>query len=323
MRVLVTGGAGFIGSHVLDRLIARGHSVTVVDNLSTGKREHIPLAADFIHFDVTDPFLGRKLVGRRFDAVVHHAAQVSVPRSLADPQFDAQVNLVGTMNVADYACQARVRRFIFASSAAVYGNPQTIPVAEDAPTQPLSPYAVSKLAAEEYLRQFACETEMSFVVLRYANVYGPRQNVRGEANVICAMMNHMLAGRPLTIHDDGHQTRDFIYVSDVAEANLLALEATAPAGIYNVGTGEPLSILDLHHLLVGPDSPPVYTPPRAGDVRHSALDSTAIRSQLGWRPTVSLVDGLARTWRYLVGVVDSGYPDPPALTPQYFAHSNA
>lgn len=323
MRVLVTGGAGFIGSHIVDRLIARGHSVTVVDNLSAGKREHIPLAADFIHFDVTDPFLARKLVGRRFDAVIHHAAQVSVPRSLADPQFDAQVNLVGTMNVVDFACQARVRRFIFASSAAVYGNPQTVPVAEDAPTEPLSPYAVSKLAAEEYLRQFVCETEISFVVLRYANVYGPRQDVRGEANVICAMMSQMLAGKPLTIHGDGQQTRDFVYVSDVAEADLLALEATAPAGIYNVGTGKPVSILDLHHLLVGPDSPPVCAPPRAGDVRHSALDSAAIRGQLGWRPTVSLVEGLARTWRYLVGTRDPAYSDPPAFTPQYFAHPSA
>jgi UDP-glucose 4-epimerase len=318
MRVLVTGGAGFIGSHIVDRLIARGHSVTVLDNLSTGRREHIPLVADFIHFDVTDPFLPSKLSGLRFDAVVHHAAQASVPRSLIDPEFDAQVNLVGTMNLVSYACRSRVRRFIFASSAAVYGNPRAIPVSEDAPTNPLSPYAVSKLAAEDYLRHFSCDPGLNFVILRYANVYGPRQNIRGEASVICSMMNQMLAGKPLAIHGDGKQTRDFVYVTDVAEANLLALRTDLPPGIYNVGTGTQVSIQELHHLLVGPNNPPLHTPPRPGDVRYSALDNTAIRSELGWQPSVPFVEGLARTWRYLVSLFDSAYPVPSVLASQHF-----
>lgn len=322
MNVLVTGGAGFIGSHIVDRLVADGHTVTVLDNLSTGRREHIPLVADFIQFDVTDTYLTHKLAGRRFDAVVHHAAQVSVPRSIADPEFDAQVNLVGTMNLAAYACQSGVRRFVFASSAAVYGNPRGIPVDERAPTDPLSPYAVSKLAAEEHLRQFECESNMQIVILRYANVYGPRQSTQGEPGVVCAMINQILAGQTLTIHGDGEQTRDFVYVADVAAANVLALKDATPGGVFNIGTGTSTSILELHDLLAGSDNVPQHTAPRPGDVRHSTLDSTAYRNRAGWQPGVSLREGLKWTWAYYLEYAStigqrspwaSGQPRPQSI----------
>jgi len=298
MRALVTGGAGFIGSHVVERLLAHGHSVTVLDDLSTGRLENIAAGAKMIRADVTDPHLARTLARYKFDAVIHHAAQVSVSRSLADPRFDAQVNLVGTMNVLDYAIQSGVSRFIFASSVAVYGDPHRLPAAEDHPAKPLSPYAVSKLAAEQYLRETARDTDVQVVILRYANVYGPRQSIRGEPGVACAMINHILARTPVVIHGDGQQKRDFVYVSDVAKANLLALRNDTPCGVYNVGTGVSTTILELKRLLVGSASKAELVPARPGDVRHSVLDIGAIQSKMRWRPTVSLAAGLSRTWRY-------------------------
>lgn len=315
MRVLVTGGAGFIGSHIVERLIARGHAVTVLDSLSTGRLENVHPAASFVQADITDPHLPRTLAGESFDAVIHQAAQVSVMRSIDDPMFDAQVNFVGTLRLLEHCCRTDVKHFVFASSAAIYGNPRVIPVAEDAPTQPLSPYAMSKLAAEEYLRKRVCRSDLKIVILRYANVYGPRQSARGEAGVVCAFMRQTLAGQATLIHGDGRQTRDFVYVDDVAEANLLALKSDAPSGVYNVGTGQSTSILELHHLLVGTASPRRHIPPRLGDVRHSALDNTAIQSALGWRPSVSLVDGLAHTWRHFFGKPRSASLRPPLFTP--------
>lgn len=313
MRVLVTGGAGFIGSHVVDRLVAHGHSVTVLDNLSTGRRENIADGVNMILSDVTDPYLARTLARRKFDAVIHHAAQVSVPRSLADPRFDAQVNLVGTMNLLEYAIQSRVSRFILASSAAVYGNPRSVPIAEDAPTRPLSPYAMSKLAAEQYLRETARHTDLQVVILRYANVYGPRQSIHGEPGVVCAMINQIVTRMPVIIHGDGQQKRDFVYVSDVAKANLLALRKDTPCGMYNVGTGVPTTILELKRLLAGPNGKAEFVPARPGDVRDSVLDSKAIRSKMGWRPAVSLEAGLARTWRYYRGAGKRATYSPLAL----------
>jgi len=282
----------------------------VLDNLATGRREHVHPAATFIQADVTDPRLARRLAGERFDAVAHQAAQVSVPRSVDEPRFDAQVNLVGTMNLMEYACSAGVKRFVFASSAAVYGSPTRLPVAENTPTHPQSPYAESKLAAEDYLRRYSGACRMRLVVLRYANVYGPRQRAHGESGVVCALMSQILAGRPAVINGDGMQTRDFVYVSDVAEANVLALRSDATAGVYNVGTAVATRILDLHALLAGPDAAWRHGPPRSGDVRHSVLDTSAIRAGLGWQPAVSLADGLAHTWRYFVSNPDNGLRPP-------------
>jgi UDP-glucose 4-epimerase len=304
MRVLVTGGAGFIGSHIVDRLIEGGHAVTVLDNLSTGRSENLPPGVTFLQGDVTDPRLVRGLSGARFDAVVHQAAQVSVPRSLDDPLLDAQVNLVGTMQMLEVARESRARRFVFASSAAVYGEPAIIPTTEDAPTDPRSPYAASKLAAEQYLRRSQHRSELDVVVLRYANVYGPRQTAHGEAGVVCAFIVHRLNGWPLPIHGDGQQTRDFIYVEDVVEANCRALQPGAPPGVYNVGSGQAVRVLDLAAWLGGAGSPRAHLAPRPGDVRHSALDCAAIRRAMGWQPIVSLGEGLARTWEHFAQLAD-------------------
>jgi len=316
MRVLVTGGAGFVGSHIVDRLIERGHDVTVLDNLDTGRLQNVHPAASFVQGDITDPRLPQALAGHSYDAILHQAAQVSVPHSKDDPVFDARVNFVGTARMLDYARRTGVRRFAFASSAAVYGEPGAIPIAEDAPTRPLSPYAMSKLAAEEHLRSHDSSPEVTIIILRYANVYGPRQNMRGEAGVVCAFMHQVLSGQTLTIHGDGLQARDFVYVGDVAEANILALNPSAPAGIYNVGSGTLTSILDLHHLLLGADAPRQHVAARPDDIRQSALDSRAIRGALGWRPEVSLVDGLARTWRHFFRDVKllPPYSAPSALS---------
>ncbi|HLF27253.1 MAG TPA: NAD-dependent epimerase/dehydratase family protein [Anaerolineae bacterium] len=314
MRVLVTGGAGFIGSHIIERLIALGYSVTALDNLSSGRTENIHPSADFIQADITEPHLPRALLARKFDVIVHQAAQVSVLRSVDDPLFDAQVNLVGTARLLEYARHSGVKRFVFASSAAVYGNLNLPPIAEDAPTNPLSPYAMSKLAAEQHLRQFSQTDEIQIVILRYANVYGPRQSAHGEAGVICAFMHQMLDGEPLLIHGDGRQTRDFVYVDDVVAANVLALKPDAPPGVYNVGTGRPTSILELHQTLIGPELSPRYAPSRPGDVLHSTLDNTAIQSALGWAPIVSLAEGLARTWRYFFRSNGSTSAATPVLT---------
>ena len=298
MKVLVTGGACFIGSHIVDRLIERGHAVSVLDNLSTGRSENLPPGATFIQGDVTDPRLVRWLSGERFDAVVHQAAQVSVPRSLDDPLLDAQVNLVGTMQMLEVARESRARRFVFASSAAVYGEPATIPTGEDAATDPRSPYAASKLAAEQHLRRSQHGQELEVIILRYANVYGPRQTAHGEAGVVCAFITHKLNDWPLPIYGDGQQTRDFIYVEDVAEANCRALQPDAPPGVYNVGSGRAVRVLDLAAWLGGGGAPCVHLAPRPGDVRHSALDCAAIRRAMGWQPIVSLSEGLVRTLEY-------------------------
>jgi UDP-glucose 4-epimerase len=316
MKVLVTGGAGFIGSHIVDGLVAGGHEVTVLDDLSTGRIQNVHPSAAFVQADITAPNLPRILGGRSFDAVIHHAAQVSVSRSIDDPVFDAQVNFVGTVRLLDFCCTADVKRFIFASSAAVYGEPRSLPVGEDTPTNPLSPYAVSKLAAEEHLRYFRCRSGMQIVVLRYANVYGPRQNVRGEAGVVCAFMHHILTGRPAEIHGDGLQTRDFICVDDVVQANLLALQPDAPAGVYNVGSGQATSILELHRLLAGPHARYKRMPARPGDIRHSVLDSSAARSALGWQPKVPLLEGLVRTWQYFFSRAKSPAPAYPTAEPR-------
>src|SRR3972149_6421464 len=312
MRILVTGGAGFIGSHITDRLIGHGHPVTVLDDLSTGRIENVHPAAAFRQLDVTDPQLARKLAGEHFDAIVHQAAQVSVLRSLDDPRFDAQVNLAGTMNLLAYACRAQVKRFVFASSAAVYGNPSAIPVREDAPLNPLSPYGESKLAPEEFLQNQKCSSGIQIIILRYANVYGPHQSIQGETGVVCTLIHQILSGKTPTIHGDGLQTRDFVYVGDVAEANLLALSSDAPPGVYNVGTGAATSILRLHELLAGPNRRPLHVAPRACDVRHSVLDITAIRNRLGWEPSLALPEGLSRTWRYMLNHLD-GVARTPAF----------
>ena len=237
MKILVTGGAGFIGSHVADRLLADGHEVVILDDLITGHVEHLPAKARFYQMDVHSPWLGEFFKIERPEAVVHLAAQASVRRSVEDPVFDASVNVLGTAALLEASVHHGVRRFIFASTGgAIYGDTDLVPTPEDAPALPVSPYGASKLAAEVYLRTFNTLHALSYAALRYANVYGPRQDPHGEAGVVAIFTQRLLRGEPARINGDGKQTRDFVYVGDVADANARAIASDA-VGSFNVGTG--------------------------------------------------------------------------------------
>src|SRR5689334_965555 len=245
MQVIVTGGAGFIGAHTCRALIARGHGVTAVDDLSHGKREAVPEGVDLVVLDVRDAKLMAEMEKRRPDAVLHLAAQMDVRKSVADPLFDASVNVLGTLNLLEAARRNGVKRFVFASSGgAVYGEQDVFPAPETHARRPASPYGVSKLCGEEYLAHYALVHGLSTLALRYANVYGPGQDPHGEAGVVAIFLNKLLAGETATINGDGRQTRDYVYVEDVAHANVLAIEGSFK-GALNIGTGIETSVADL------------------------------------------------------------------------------
>ena len=301
MKILVTGGAGFIGSHIVDRLVQEGYEAVVVDNLSTGKRRHVNRAAKFYRTDIRSWWLERAFRRERPAIVCHHAAQMDVRRSVQDPVFDAETNILGMLNVLRYAIKYGVRRVLFASSGgAVYGEPEKLPVAEDHPVRPASPYGISKAVGDEYLRYFRDADGLEFVSLRYANVYGPRQDPYGEAGVVGIFTQKMLLGEQPIINGNGRQTRDFVYVDDVVEANVAALNKAA-RGIYNVGTGQETSINELFSLLaslINPSIREVHGPAKKGEQLRIALDSSRLHRELDWEPKVSLKDGLARTVDY-------------------------
>jgi UDP-glucose 4-epimerase len=298
VKVLVTGGAGFIGSHVVDAYLAAGHDVVVVDDLSTGHRENLPAGVRFHKLDILDPRLAALVADERPDVVNHHAAQMDVRRSVADPLFDARVNILGTIALLDAARRASVRKMLFVSSGgAVYGEQERFPAAETDPTWPVSPYGVSKRSGELYAHFFQVEHRLPFVAMRYANVYGPRQDPHGEAGVVAIFTRRMLAGEPVTLNGDGRQTRDYVYVGDVARMSLLALESDA-VGPVNLGTGIETDVATLARLLLettGSRSDVVHGPAKPGEQRRSVVDPTRAREIFGWRPTVSLADGLRRT----------------------------
>jgi len=298
MRTLVTGGAGFIGSHTVDLLIAREHEVVVVDDLSTGRRENVHREAMLVEMDIADPELSTLFSSDQFDAVVHLAAQPSVPRSIQEPLYDGRVNILGTINLLECCRHSGVGRFVFASSAAVYGDPERVPIPETAATRPLSPYGLTKLTAESYLRLYHDLFGLETVALRYANVYGPRQDALGEAGVVCLFVTQILNGQQPLIHGDGLQTRDFVYVEDIARANLLALGPDIPAGVYNAGGGRASTIIKLFDLISGGRAPRVHADPRPGDIRDSVLEVSTARRALAWQVTIPLADGLQRTWAH-------------------------
>ncbi len=299
MKVLITGGAGFIGSHVADALILAGHTVAIVDDLSTGNRAWLPPKAAFYELDIRSDELGGVFAAERPDAVSHLAAQASVGRSVTDPAFDASVNIGGGLNLLDCCRRFDVRRMIYSSSGgAGYGDTDLIPTAEDHPTRPASPYGITKVAMEQYLEAWGALWGMNGLSLRYANVYGPRQNPQGEAGVVAIFCSRLLAGQPLVINGDGFQTRDFVHVSDVAAANLLALERADVAGRVNIGTGVETSvnaICDGLSKAAGSRVETVHAPERPGEQRRSCLSPKLAERLLGWRPTVLLDDGLAQT----------------------------
>lgn len=297
MRILVTGGAGFIGSHVIEAYLNAGHEVCAVDNLSQGRRENLPPQVPLYEVDIRSPALATVFDEVQPEIVSHHAAQVSVATSVAHPTEDVAVNVLGMVNVLEQAARHGARQVIFSSSVAVYGNPQYQPCDEAHPTQPLSPYGLSKLTGEAYLRLLAELFGLRCTIFRYGNVYGPRQSAEGEAGVVAIFADQMLAREPVIINGDGLQTRDFVYVGDIARANLLAVERGA-VGPYNLGTGQATTIHDLWltlRSLTGYAGAEVYGPPRQGDIRQMVLEAGLAARELGWRPQVSLEEGLQQT----------------------------
>jgi len=295
VRILVTGGAGFIGSAVAEAYVRAGHEVAVVDNLSTGRRQWVPAGAAFYRLDILDPRLDDVFSTHRFDVINHHAAQVSVARSVADPVADARTNILGSLALLGLALRWGVRRFIFASSCAVYGEAELRPTPESAPPKPLSPYGLAKRVVEDYLGLYGRLAGLEWVALRYGNVYGPRAKAHTEAGVVTIFAAAFLRGERPTVFGDGRQTRDFVYVDDVVAANLLALGRGE--GVINVGTGRETSILELYRTLAGLagfEAPPAFGPARPGEVRFSCLDPARARQMLGWQAQVDLPSGLAR-----------------------------
>jgi UDP-glucose 4-epimerase len=317
VKVLVTGGAGFIGSHIADRLLAEGHEVVVLDDLSTGHVEHLPAKARFYQMELGSPWLDEMFRIERPEAVAHQAAQASVRRSVEDPVFDASVNVLGTAALLQASARHGVRRFLFASTGgAIYGDTDRIPTPEDAPAIPVSPYGASKLAAEGYLRTFRALHGLSYAALRYANVYGPRQDPHGEAGVVAIFSQRLLAGQGARVNGDGKQTRDFVYVGDVAEANALAL-ASDSVGAFNVGTGVETDINRIFSLLVQytrSNQAEQHGPALAGEQRRSVIDASKIAKVMGWRPRTSLEDGLRETVQYFreARADQPAVPAPPA-----------
>jgi UDP-glucose 4-epimerase len=307
-RVLVTGGAGFIGSHVVDVHVAAGDEVTVIDDLSSGQRRYLPKQVRFIEADVRGPDARAIAASGGFTILNHHAAQIDVRRSVADPGDDASRNVLGLLNVLEGARQGGVRRVVFASSGGtVYGDGAALPTGETAAKLPASPYGVAKLSSEYYLATYAQLYGLEAAVLRYSNVYGPRQDPHGEAGVVAIFCRLLIAGEPLTIFGDGKQTRDMVYVGDVAAANVQASRRALPplrdldARAYNVGTGVETSVNELATQLgaaAGRRPDIRYAPARPGEVQRSALDPAKAGAELGWTPQTTLAAGLAATLRW-------------------------
>ncbi|HSM34887.1 MAG TPA: NAD-dependent epimerase/dehydratase family protein [Longimicrobiales bacterium] len=308
-NVLVTGGAGFIGSHVADAYLARGDRVWVVDDLSSGRRSNLPDGVDFRHMDIRDAAIAGLFeeVGG-FDIVNHHAAQIDVRRSVADPRLDASVNIDGLLNLLEAGMRHGVGRFLMISSGGVvYGEAETRPTPETAPKQPVSPYGVTKLAAEFYLWYYHRVRGLDYAALRYANVYGPRQDPHGEAGVVAIFGSRVLEEQPLTVFGDGEQTRDYVFVGDVVTANLALSDAvlgepsTLDDRAFNVGTGVEISVNELASAVMRAGERSVETtrgPARPGDLDRSALDARRLGA-LGWRPETTLDEGLAKTLAHI------------------------
>ena len=303
-KILVTGGAGFIGSHLVDRLIQEGNEVIVVDNLSTGKRKNINKKAQFYKMDIQSKRIERVFRNERPLIVVHLAAQMSVRHSTDDPGFDAQVNILGTINVLEHAVRQGVRKVTFASSGGVvYGEQEIFPASESHRTEPLSPYGISKLAGEKYLAYYANATGLRYVALRFANVYGPRQDSEGEAGVVAIFSKQMLDGGQPIVNGTGKQTRDFIYVDDAVEAILVTLGEDVQ-GIFNVGTGQETTINECYGIiksLTKCQCKELYGAAKKGEQFRSVLDVTKLREVFGWDPQVNLQEGLTRTVDFFRG----------------------
>lgn len=303
MRILVTGGAGFIGSHLAEAFLERGHRVAILDDLSQGRLENVAADADFFEADITD-LAGVLAVYDRFrpDVLCHHAAETDIRRSVRDPLMNAAVNIQGTLNLLEIGVRFATKRVLFASTGGggIYGEQEQFPANESHPVRPACPYGITKLTCEAYLRYYAAQHGVAWTSLRYANVYGPRQNPDGEAGVVAIFTDTLLRGESPTIHGDGEQTRDFVYVGDVVRANCLALDRDL-FGVYNVGTGLETSINTIYERLrdtLNVNIPAQRAAQRPGEQRRSCVDSNKLRNAAGWTPSTSLAEGLRQTAQF-------------------------
>ena len=304
-KILVTGGAGFIGSHIVDTYIKEGYHVVVVDDLSTGFKENINPEAKFYLADIKDRKKIKEIIeNEKPDYVNHHAAQMDVRKSVEDPVFDAETNILGSINLLEESLQSGIEKFIYVSTGgAVYGEPESVPADETCPVNPIAPYGVSKHTVEHYLYLYSYNSGLRYTVLRYANVYGPRQNPHGEAGVIAIFTEKMLRGESPVIFGTGKQTRDYLYVEDAARANIRCIEK-GDGGIYNLGTGRGTSVIELFDKLkeiTGFEKEPSYTSARTGEIEHITLDAGKAARELGWKPENDIEQGFEKTVAYYRG----------------------
>jgi len=306
----VTGGAGFIGSHIVDAYVAAGHDVLVLDSLwehGGGRRQNVAERASFVHMDIRDENVKRIFQEFKPEIVSHHAAQHSVAISSRDPGYDADVNVKGLLNVLDNAVKHGVKKVVFASSGATYGDLEHLPADESTPQRPTSPYGITKMVAEHYLRFYKAEHGLDFTALRYGNVYGPRQDPNGEAGVIAIFCAKFLQKQGIRIDWDGDQTRDYVYVKDIARLNTIALEKGGGA-CFAIGTGKRTSVNGIYRALVeisGFEAPVTHAPKRAGDARDAEFDSSLAEAELGWSATTPLLDGMRETYEYFAGTLQA------------------
>jgi len=301
MKILVTGGAGFIGSHCADAFLEHGHDVVIVDNLSSGRRENIPQRAGFYHMDIADEALKEVIAEERPEVICHHAAQVSVRISVEDPVMDAEINIIGGIKLANLALSQGVKKIIFSSTGgAIYGEQEAFPATESHPLRPVSPYGVAKLSFEKYLGYYQQVFGLRHCILRYSNIYGPRQDPFGEAGVVAIFAERFLDEKQPVINGDGGQTRDFLYVGDVARANVMALDLEG-SHCLNTGTGQTTSINTIFHMLrdlTGSDLPEVHGPEKQGEQRRSVISPELAGKTMGWKPEMGLKEGLSLTVDY-------------------------
>jgi len=311
-RALVTGGAGFIGSHVAERFLDAGYEVTILDNLSSGKRENVPAGAQLRELDIRSPEAAALVREGRFDVIAHLAAQIDVRRSVEDPLFDADVNIRGTINLVEAVrASAHSTRIVFASTGgALYGDGAEPPTVEQFAKDPEAPYGIAKLSVEYYLAYYARVHGLDTVAVRFGNVYGPRQDLHGEAGVVAIFCNRIVSGRPLTVFGDGAQTRDYVFVGDVADGIVRAATAQLPAPgrvdarAFNIGTAVETSVVEVARLLMqaaGCEVPIEFAPKRAGEIQRSCLNVDKVQRELGWRPQVGIAEGLQRTFAWAAG----------------------
>lgn len=298
-KILITGGAGFIGSNLVDRLIKEKYKVIVIDNLSTGKKENLNKKAKFYQIDICSSKISEVFKKEKPEIVYHFAAQMNIRKSVEDPLFDSRINILGSLNILQNSIKFKIKKFIFASSGgAIYGNAKKIPISENYNTLPISPYGIAKLTVENYLKFYKENYNLNFVSLRFANVYGPRQNPKGEAGIVSIFIDNFLKNKNSIIFGNGKQTRDFIFVEDVVDACFKILNYSGKENIFNIGTGVETSVNELYYIIIKilkSKIKPKYVAPKKGELMRNCLDISKIKKELNWKPKIFLKEGLIKT----------------------------